>query len=264
MLISRSGTFDGSAVPALVLKLEAFTRLSTDDRAALARISRNVRTLEARGDLLCEGERPRHVHLVVDGWACRYKELPDGKRQVVSLLLAGDFCDLKMQVLRRMDHSVCAISRLKVATIAPEEVTGICADHPRIAHALWWNELVDAAIQREWTINLGQRSAQQRLAHLLIELYLRLQAVGRANDGRCDFPLTQNDLADALGLTAVHVNRTLQQLRRKRLIELEHKQLNVLDLPRLMEMAMFSPDYLHLDRDGRHLDAKNSPPSLTI
>jgi len=110
-------------------------------------------------------------------------------------------------------------------------------------------------VQREWTLNLGQRSAYERLAHLLVELYLRLKAVGRAEDGRCDFPLTQNDLADATGLTSVHVNRTLQELRRDGLIELERKQLQILDLERMMDISMFNANYLHLDHEGRHLDA---------
>ena len=113
------------------------------------------------------------------------------------------------------------------------------------------------AIQREWTLNLGQRSAYERLAHLLVEIYLRLQTIGRTQDGRCDFPLTQNDLADATGLTSVHVNRTLQELRKDGLIELERKQLQILDLERLMDVSMFNPNYLHLDHEGRHLDAND-------
>ena len=154
-----------------------------------------------------------------------------------------------------MDHSIGAITRLKVAMITPEEMNALTQDRPRITQALWWHELVTSAVQREWTLNLGQRSAYERLAHLLIELYLRLNVVGHAQDGRCDFPLTQNDLADATGLTSVHVNRTLQELRRDKLIELERKQLHILDLPRMMDVAMFNPNYLHLDDEGRHLDA---------
>jgi CRP-like cAMP-binding protein len=239
----------------VVSKLEAFTRLSADDRAALAQVSRNVRTVEARRDLVSEGDRPRYVHLVLDGWGCRYKQLPDGKRQIVSLFVPGDFCDVNVFILKYMDHSIGAITRLKVAMITPEEMNALTTDRPRVTQSLWWHELVTAAIQREWTLNLGQRSAYERLAHLLIELYLRLETVGRAQGGRCDFPLTQNDLADATGLTAVHVNRTLQELRRDNLIELDRKQLQILDLPRMMHAAMFNPNYLHLDHEGRHLDA---------
>jgi CRP-like cAMP-binding protein len=246
-----------SSGPAVVTKLEAYTRLSADERAALFQVSRNFRFVDARRDLISEGDRPRYVHLVLEGWACRYKQLPDGKRQIIALFVPGDFCDVNAYILKAVDHSIGAITRLKVATITPEEMNALTAERPRIAQALWWHELVAAAIQREWTLNLGQRNAYERLAHLLIELYLRLNSVGRSHHGRCDFPLTQNDLADATGLTSVHVNRTLQELRRDGLIELERKQLHILDMKRMMNVAMFNPNYLHLDHEGRHLDANN-------
>jgi CRP-like cAMP-binding protein len=250
--VGRRISFPDTAVAS---KLEAFTRLSADDKAALGQVSRNMRSVEARRDLISEGDKPRFVHLVLDGWGCRYKQLPDGKRQIVSIFVPGDFCDVNVYILKYMDHSIGAITRLKVAMITPEEMSALTSERPRITQALWWHELVTAAIQREWTLNLGQRSAYERLAHLLVELYIRLKTVGRANDGRCDFPLTQNDLADATGLTAVHVNRTLQELRRDNLIELDRKQLQILDLSRMMDVSMFNPNYLHLDHEGRHLDA---------
>ena len=236
-------------------KLEAFTRLSADDRAALSQLSRNFRYVDARRDVVSEGDKPHYVHLVLDGWACRYKQLPDGKRQIVALYVPGDFCDVNVYILKKMDHSIGAITRLKVAMITAEEMEELTTGRPRITQALWWHELVTASVQREWTLNLGQRTAYERLAHLLVELYLRLKVVGRAKDERCDFPLTQNDLADATGLTSVHVNRTLQEMRRDGLIELERKQLRILDLDRLMEVAMFNSNYLHLDHEGRHLDS---------
>ena len=255
LLTHTSGAFWFGSGPAVASKLEAFTRLSADDRAALQEIARNFRFIDARRDVIAEGDRPRYVHLVLDGWACRYKQLPDGKRQIVAIFVPGDFCDVNVYILKQMDHSIGAITRLKVAMITPEEMNALTAERPRITQALWWHELVTAAVQREWTLNLGQRSAYERLAHLLLELYLRLQTVGRARDGRCDFPLTQNDLADATGLTAVHVNRMLQELRRDGLIELERKQLQILDMQRMMDVSMFNPNYLHLDHEGRHLDA---------
>ena len=239
----------------VVSKLERYTRLSVDERTALARISKNVRVVEARRDLISEGDKPKFVHLVLEGWANRYKALPDGKRQILSLLIPGDFCDLNVFILKQIDHSVGAITRLKVAVITPEEMSALNLEHPRITQALWWQDLVAMAIQREWTLNLGQRTAYERLGHLLMELYFRLEAVGRASDGHCDFPLTQTDLAEATGLTPVHVNRTLQELRRDKLIELERKQLRILDFQRLMDSSMFNPNYLHLDHEGRHLDA---------
>jgi len=187
----------------------------------------------------------------MDGWGARYKSLPDGKRQIVSIFLPGDFCDVNVYILRHMDHSICAITRMKVAMITPEEMNALTTERPRLSQALWWHELVNAAVQREWTLNLGQRTAYERLGHLLVELYVRLRAIGRAKHNRCEFPLTQNDLADATGLTAVHVNRTLQELRGDGLIELERRQLHILDLERLMDASMFNPNYLHLDHEGQ-------------
>jgi CRP-like cAMP-binding protein len=192
---------------------------------------------------------------MLDGWACRYKTLPDGKRQIVSLFIPGDFCDLNVYILKQMDHSIGAITRIKVAMISPEDMDALTAGRPRITQALWWHELVSQAVQREWTLNVGQRTAYERIGHLLLELYLRLKTVGLTRNGTCDFPLTQVDIADATGLTPVHVNRTLQDLRRDELIVLERKQLEIPNLKRLMDAAMFNPNYLHLDHEGRHLDA---------
>ena len=242
-------------VQALSSRLEAFTRLSLEDKSALAKLSKVSRVVAPRRDLIREGERPSYVHLMVDGWACRYKTLPDGRRQVVAFFVPGDFCDLNVYILRQMDHSIGAITRLGVADISREDMDTLTANHPRITQALWWDSLVQHAIQREWTLNLGQRTAYERISHLLVELYLRLKTVGLTWNGTCDFPLTQVDIADATGLTPVHVNRTLQELRRDDLIVLERKQLTIPDLKRLTEVSMFNPNYLHLDHEGRSLDA---------
>ncbi len=244
-------------VPALLSRLEAFTRLSPDDKAALAKLSKVSRVIAPRRDLIREGEEPKYVHLMVDGWACRYKTLPDGRRQVVAFFVPGDFCDLNVYILKQMDHSIGAITRLAVSDISPEDMNRLTTNHPRITQGLWWESLVQHAIQREWTLNLGQRTAYERIAHLFVELYLRLRVVGLTRNGSCDFPLTQVDIADATGLTPVHVNRTLQELRRDELIVLERKQLEIPNLKRLTEVAMFNPNYLHLDHEGRSLDANN-------
>ena len=241
--------------PALAYRLDAFTRLSAEDRAAIAKLSRVARVVAPRRDLIREGEHPRYIHLMLDGWACRYKTLPDGRRQIVAFFVPGDFCDLNVYVLKAMDHSIGAITRLSVADISRDEMDKLTTDYPRVTQALWWEALVNSAIQREWTLNVGQRTAYERIAHLLVELFLRLKTVDLITGTSCDFPLTQTDIADATGLTAVHVNRTLQELRRDKLIELDRRRLNIPNLQRLMEAAMFNPNYLHLDHEGRHLDA---------
>jgi CRP-like cAMP-binding protein len=243
---------------ALQLRLEAFVRLSEQDRTLIDQLCRrNVREVGPRRDIVREGDRPRAVNLMLDGWACRYKQLPDGRRQIVSFFVPGDLCDSNIFILREMDHSIASITRLRYAEISPAGFEELTLRSPRITQALWWNELVGAAIAREWTTNVGQRTAFERIAHLLCEMHLRLRVVGLTENGSCAWPLTQTDLADATGLTAVHVNRTLQELRRRELVELQGRRLTIPDLEALQHVAMFNPNYLHLEREGRHLDAND-------
>ena len=241
-----------------VRKLENFVRLSAADRLILNRASaQRVRTFASRTDIAREGEKPKDVHLVLNGWACRYKQLEDGRRQIVSFFLPGDICDLNVFILREMDHSIGTITPVSVADLSREFFDEISAAYPRIASAFWWETLVNAAIQREWTMNLGQRTASERMAHLLCELFFRLRLAGLAEDNSCSFPLTQADLAEATGLSKVHVNRTLQELRASNLIVLKGKMLVLPDLERLMDAGLFNANYLHLDREGRQLDAND-------
>lgn len=242
----------------LQLHLEAFAKLSQDDRALLDRLTRkNIRDVGARRDLVREGDKPRAVNVVLEGWACRYKQLPDGRRQIVSFFIPGDLCDANVFILKEMDHSIGAITKVRYAEIMPDDFEHLMHSSPRVTQALWWHELVVAAVQREWTTNVGQRSAYERIAHLFCELFIKLRQVGLTDGTSCDFPLTQMDLADATGLTSVHVNRTLQELRRGGLIELHGKRLTIPDFKALMNAAMFNPNYLHLNHEGAHLDAND-------
>jgi CRP-like cAMP-binding protein len=175
----------------------------------------------------------------------------------VGLFIPGDFCDLNIYVLRQMDHSIASLTPVQIAEITPEQIEKLMDHHPRITRALWWHELVNASIQREWLLNIGARGAFERLAHLFAEMFFRMRAVGLADGNSCEFPLTQNDLADAMGMTAVHVNRMLQELRRQGLIEFERKRLRIPDLEALMHAGQFNADYLHLDREGQHFDAND-------
>lgn len=239
----------------LIDKLERFTRLSDEDRQVLKALARKVRLIEAGVDIIQEGDRPETVNLFLDGWACRYKQLEDGRRQIVAFFVPGDLCDIHIYVLREMDHAIAAITPVRLAAVPREILLDTMDRHPRITRALWWESLVNAAIQREWTVNIGRRTALERLAHLFCELFLRLRAVGLAEGSTCPFPLTQLELADATGLTNVHVNRTLKEMRNAGLILLKSRQLTVPDLAALQKAALFNPNYLHLEREGAHLSA---------
>lgn len=247
-----------SLVGPLILNLERYVRLSADDRSALDKLkSAPVCDAKARGDIVREGQNPTVVRLIVSGWACRYKDLPDGRRQIVGFFIPGDFCDLNVYILQHMDHSIGAITPVKYLAIPPEQMESLANTRPRLAQALLWHHLVESSIQREWLLNIGQRNAFERLAHLCVELFHRLRAVGLARENTIEFPLTQNDLAEATGVTSVHLNRTLQELRRQGLIELRAKRLKILDLDKLMQLSMFNANYLHLEHEGRQLDAND-------
>jgi CRP-like cAMP-binding protein len=240
----------------LIRKMENYTRLSPDDHAVLERvIAERVRDLGAREDLAREGDHPRDVYIVLNGWACRYKNLEDGRRQIIAFFLPGDLCDLNIFLLREMDHSVGTITNVTFAELSREQMDELTTDHPRINHGFEWEALVNAAIQREWCLSLGQRDATERVAHLLCELFVRLRSVGLTKGNRTEFPLTQADLADATGLSVVHVNRTLQELRARKFLTLQGRTLNMLNLRALMSAALFNPNYLHLEQEGAHFDA---------
>ena len=214
-----------------------------------------VRSFGPRLDIAREGDKPKDVHLILSGWACRYKQLEDGRRQIVSFFLPGDICDLNIFILREMDHSIGTITSVTIADLSRDFFDEISAGYPRIATAFWWESLVNSAVQREWTMSLGQRTASERMAHLLCEIFFRLRLAGLTRGDSCDFPLTQADLADATGLSKVHVNRTLQELRAAELIGLKGKSLRIPNLELLMSAGLFNANYLHMEHEGRLLDS---------
>ncbi|WP_207796558.1 Crp/Fnr family transcriptional regulator [Sphingomonas oleivorans] len=214
-----------------------------------------MRRIRAREDIIREGDSPRDVNLVLEGWACRYKTLEDGRRQIIAFFIPGDMCDLDISMLHEMDHSIGALTALTFAEISRSTIDRLMATYPRIHQALAWQALVSAAVQREWTVNIGQRNATERLAHLFCELFLRLRAVGRTHGDICEMPVTQTELAEATGLTPVHVNRTLQDLRASGLIVLKGRELRIPDLAELQRVSLFHPNYLHLDHEGAQFDA---------
>lgn len=229
----------------LLAKLEAVAALSADDRNTIETICNGARTIGHHKDIVREGEKPEHIHIMLDGWAARYKTLPDGSRQITAFLLPGDICDMGAAVLKHTDHSVVALTQVTIASITRAALIEATRERSSLAQAFWWASLVDEAVLRTWIVNLGRRDAYARIAHLLCELHARLKRVGLVQDGEFSLPLTQEQLADALGLTSVHVNRTLQRLRTEGLVELRNRTLTILDAERLGEAATFDPGYLH-------------------
>ena len=235
---------------ALLRKLRSFGHLDLGDVQAVERLCGDVHELPPGETLIREGERPARVHLLLDGWAYRYKLLPDGGRQIMAYLIPGDLCDIHSFVLKVMDHAIGLLGPARVAFIDPDALLETMDRRPRVARALWCATLVDEAVLREWLVNMGQREAYARIAPLLSEMWLRMRAVGLAEDDTFSLPLTQKELGDTVGLTPVSVNRALQRLRKQGIISLDQKQLTIHDTQGLMNVSAFEPNYLHLDQRG--------------
>jgi CRP-like cAMP-binding protein len=229
----------------LIRKLEVLGPLADEEKRMLERLHLCPRPVAADRDLVQEGERTSQCLLLVQGFACRYKMSQDGTRQIVSFHIPGDFVDLNSLLLGKMDHSIAAITPVRVAPIPHATILGWTQPYPNLVHLLWRDTLIDAASFREWVINVGRRTAYQRTAHLLCELATRLRAVGLTHGDACDLPISQVKLADALGLSPVHTNRMLQQLRGEGLIELGGGSLIVRDWKELERAGEFDPTYLH-------------------
>lgn len=230
-----------------IAKLTCGVPLDGQDEARLLEVMSRRREARPGVDLISEGDKPENVRLVLKGWAYRYKMLADGKRQIMSVLLPGDFCDLHIAILKRMDHSIGVLSPVTVVEITRTTIVELTSQHPGITRALWWATLVEEAIMREWLVNMGQRHADRAMCHLFCELLVRLRIVGLARGCSYDFPLTQEDLGDVLGLSSIHVNRTLQDLRNSGLISLQGGVLTIHEEARIAKMSGFKADYLHLD-----------------
>ena len=230
----------------LIRKLENGSDLIDDDRAFLREATKRTKDLRARQAIIDEGDEPKDVHVVVEGFACRYKILTDGSRQIMALLVPGDFCDLHVAILGAMDHGIATLSPCRIALLPRSTVEEITYDYPRLARAMWWATLVDEATLREWLANMGQRDAADRLAHLFCELYVRLRSVGLTQDHAFDLPMKQTDLAETLGMTPVHMNRSIQHLRAANLLEFRSGRVHLPDFERLQKQCGFTPNYLHL------------------
>ena len=197
-------------------------------------------------DVVREGDQPSDCNLLLEGMVCRYKLLEDGKRQIFSFHIPGDIFDAQSFLLNRMDHSILTLTTSRIAMISHDTLRRVFEEYPRIALAVWKDSLIDAAIFRQWVTNVGRRDALARTAHLLCETYARMASVGLVRENSVAWPMTQVELADALGISAVHVNRTLQQLRKMGVASIERQRLTIHDWPRLKAVADFDSTYLHL------------------
>ncbi len=230
----------------LIRKLESAVALTEEERHALRDLPMTVRQYGADQDIVREGTRQIECCLILDGFACRYKLLSDGRRQILSFHVPGDVPDLHSLFIRLMDHSLGTIASTRAAFVAHERVFALMQAYPGILAALWHDTLVDAAIFREWIVGLGRRTAHQRVAHLLCELVVRLEAVGLAGkQSDTTLPMTQTELGDALGLSNVHINRVLQDFRGAGLLTWRGATLRVRDWDGLRKAGEFDEIYLH-------------------
>jgi CRP-like cAMP-binding protein len=231
----------------LLRKLESVAPLSGEEKAAILALPVTIRQLRAEHDIVRERDRPTQCCLVVEGWLARYRILETGTRQIFSFHIPGDVPDLQSLHLKVMDHNLAALVPSTVALIQHESVRNLSRNFPHIGSILWRDTLIDAAIFREWMVGMGRRDAPSRIAHLSCETFAKMRAVGLNKGYSCDFPVTQSVLGDALGLSTVHVNRSLMELRGRGLITLEKQILTILKWEELQEEGGFDDLYLHLN-----------------
>jgi CRP-like cAMP-binding protein len=229
----------------LVMRLRSIGDLSAAAEAALRDLPMQVRELDDNQDFAKEGDRPFACCLVLDGFVCRYKLVADGKRQILSFHISGDIPDLQSLQLKTLDHNLGTLTPSRLGFLQHEDLRKLISDFPGLGSLFWRTTLIDAALFREWMVGLGRRNAHQRLAHLICEMLFRAQAVGLTHDHNFPLPLTQLELADALGLTVVHVNRVLRSLRESDILKVDRSGVRILDWPSLEALAEFDPLYLH-------------------
>lgn len=233
----------------LVKKLSHRSPLTDIEREVLSRSIARTREVAADNDMVAEGSRPVHSTLLVSGFAARYSHVADGSRQIVAIHVPGDFVDLHSFLLKRMDHGIYAMSPCTVALVPHERLLEITEGYPHLTRLLWLSTLIDAAIHRQWLIGIGRKSASARIAHLLCELYVRLAVVGLTDGSQFALPITQEELADSLGMSLVHLNRSIREVKSEGLFEWRRSGVEIKDWGGLRQLAEFDPTYLNLEAD---------------
>lgn len=234
-----------------LMKLRARDDISAEEEAAIRSAVADTRDYAADRTIIHRGEELEVSTLLIDGLMCRYKDMRDGQRQITQLHVSGDFVDLHSFTLKRLDHNVMTLTPCRVALVPHERLKAITEQHPHLTRVYWFSTNLDAAIHREWELSLGRRSAAARLANLICELHVRLGLIGLAEEKGFALDLTQTDLAECLGLTSVHVNRTLKELREQGLMTFRNGRVTIEDPAGLRRVAEFDPAYLYLEKRPR-------------
>lgn len=235
----------------LLLKLGARDELSREERDALRQLIQETERLAPRKTIVRHGEPLQRSVLLLEGMVCRYKDLRNGRRQITAIHTPGDFLDLHGFTLKTLDHDVMTLPASVVGYAPHTGLTRITETHPHLTRLLWLSTNLDAAIHREWELSLGQRSGSVRVAHLFCELQARLEIVGLARGGEFDLPMNQAELGECVGLTVVHTNRVLRELRQRELASFARGIVTIPDLPTLRRFADFDPAYLYLTSQPR-------------
>jgi len=235
----------------LIRKLERRDLLSREEKNVLRNAFVRTQTLRADEDIVHEGDRPAESCLLLDGFAARYNLLADGRRQISAIHIAGDFVDLHSFLLKTMDHGVMTLSPVRVTFVPHATLAQISRDYPHLTRLLWLSTLIDSAIHRRWLTVMGRSTATAQMAHLICELHCRMKEIGLCDDGAFHVPMTQEELGDTLGLSTVHVNRVLAELRNGGVVKWQQNEVTILDLERLGEIGEFDPGYLHLRQEPR-------------
>lgn len=238
-------------IEAHLQKLRARDSISPEEEAAIRAMIFEVREFPADVTVVRHGRDLSECLLLVDGWMARTKTMKNGHQQICELQFSGDFVDLHSFTLKKLDHNVLTLTPCRLAVVPHDNIRRLIDRFPHLGRVYWLLTNIDASIHREWTASLGRRSALERMAHLFCEIFERLKLVGQTAGNSYAFPLTQQELAECLGLTPVHVNRTLQELRKQGLIEVQRGQVTIPDLPALKAAGEFDPEYLYFEKRPR-------------
>ena len=234
-------------IDAHLRRLRKRDTISPAEEKAIRGLVAETRRVPAHRCLIREGQPLQQSLLLIEGWLARAVDMESGERLFTEIHIPGDFADLHSFTLKRLDHDIIALTDCTIGVVPHDRLYDLTAKIPHLGWVYWYTTNVDASIHRQWTVSIGGRNALARMAHLICELFIRLEVVGLTDGLSCEFPLTQQQLAAALGLTPVHVNRTLQEIRRRGFIELHDRRLRILDFDALKAAGGFDPSYLFLD-----------------